>query len=110
KQQVVRVFDDTGKLVTSIGPMFGTTKLEKIADVAIDAAYAIYLLDVDLRRVEIGALRMQSDGRIGAEPVGGIAIPVDGDRPIKNPTALMVAPSGAVLVTGKSATRFLRFR
>ena len=64
KQQVVRVFDDTGKLVTSLGPMFGTTKLEKISDVAIDSAYALYLLDTDLRRVEVGALRTQGDGRI----------------------------------------------
>src|SRR5439155_16160748 len=70
KQQIVRVFDDTGKLVTSLGPLFGTTKLEKISDVAIDASYAIYLLDADLKRVEVGALRMQGDGRISAEPVG----------------------------------------
>ena len=110
KQQVVRVYDDTGKLVTSIGPMFGATKLEKIADVAIDSAYAVYLLDTDLRRVEIGALRMQGDGRISAEPVGSIVIPAEGDRAIKNPTALMVAPSGSVLVAGKSVTRLLRFR
>src|SRR6185503_4198146 len=97
KQQVVRVFDDAGKLVTSIGPMFGATKLEKIADIAIDSAYAIYLLDTDLRRVEIGALRLQGDGRISTEPVGSITIPVEGDRAMKNPTAMMVGPSGSVL-------------
>ncbi len=110
KQQVVRVFDDTGKLVTSLGPVFGTTKFEKISDVAIDSAYALYLLDADLRRVEVGALRTQGDGRISVEPVGGMAIPVEGDRAIKNPTALMVSASGAVLVAGKSVPRLLRFR
>src|SRR5439155_22410150 len=68
KQQVVRVFDDAGKLVTSLGPMFGATKLEKISDVAIDSAYALYLLDADLRRIEVGALRTQGDGRISVDP------------------------------------------
>jgi hypothetical protein len=90
--------------------MFGTTKLEKISDVAIDSAYALYLLDADLRRVEVGALRTQGDGRISVEPVGGMAIPTEGDRAIKNPTALMVSASGAVLVAGKSVPRLLRFR
>jgi hypothetical protein len=110
KQQTVRVFDDAGKLVTTIGPMFGAAKLEKIVDVAIDSAYAIYLLDADLRRIEVGALRMQGDGRISAEAIGGVAVPSEGDRAIKNPTALMVTASGAIVVAGKSAPRLLRFR
>jgi hypothetical protein len=104
------VFDDTARLVATLGPMFGAVKLEKISDVAIDSAYALYLLDADLRRIEVAALRTQGDGRLSAEPIGSIAIPVEGDRAIKNPTALMVAPSGAVLVAGKSVPRFLRFR
>jgi len=110
KQPIVRVFDDGGKLVTSVGPMFGATRLEKVADVAIDSAYAIYLLDADLKRVEVGALRTQGDGRISVEPIGGVTIPVEGDRAIKNPTALTVSPSGAILVAGKSVPRLLRFR
>ena len=110
KQQTIRVFDDAGKLVTAIGPMFGATKLEKIADVAIDSAYAVYLLDADLKRIEIGALRMQGDGKISAEPIGAVTVPAEGDRAIKNPTSLMVTSSGAILVAGKSAPRLLRFR
>jgi len=110
KQQTVRVFDDGGKLVTTIGPMFGAAKLEKIVDVAIDSAYAVYLLDADLRRIEVGALRVQADGRLAAEPIGGVAVPAEGDRALKNPTALMVTSTGAVLVAGKSAPRLLRFR
>jgi len=110
KQQVVRVIDDAGRTVTSVGPMFGATKLEKIADVAIDGAYAVYLLDSDLKRIEVGALRAQSDGRISAEPVGSVTIPIEGDRAIKNPTALFVSPSGTILVAGKSVPRLLRFR
>jgi hypothetical protein len=110
KQQAVRIFDDAGKLVTAIGPMFGAAKLEKIVDVAIDSAYAVYLLDADLKRIEVGALRMQGDGRMSVEPIGSVALPVEGDRAIKNPTALMVTSSGAILVAGKSAPRLLRFR
>ena len=53
---------------------------------------------------------MQGDGRISAEPVGSVTIPVEGDRAIKNPTALMVSSSGAILVAGKSVPRLLRFR
>jgi len=110
KQQTLRVFDDAGKPITAIGPMFGATKLEKIADVAIDSAYAVYLLDADLKRIEVGALRMQADGRISAEPIGAVAVPAEGDRAIRNPTALMVTSSGTILVAGKSAPRLLRFR
>ena len=110
KQQVVRVLDDAGKSVTSLGPMFGATKLEKIVDVAIDTAYAVYLLDADLKRIEVGALRAQSDGRISAEPIGAVAIPIEGDRAIKNPAALFVSSSGTIFVAGKSVPRLLRFR
>ncbi|HEY6211943.1 MAG TPA: hypothetical protein VIW45_06640 [Vicinamibacterales bacterium] len=110
KQQVVRVLDDGGRLVTTLGPMFGATKLEKIVDVAIDSAYGIYLLDGDLKRIEVAALRTQGDGRVSAEPVGSVTIPVEGDRALKNPTALTVTPSGVILVAGKSAPRLLRFR
>lgn len=110
KQQVIRVFDDAGKLVTTVGPLFGGTKLEKVADIAVDSAYGLYLLDADLHRVEIVALHVQPDGRLSADSIGSVAIPPQGDRAIKNPSALTVTPSGAILVAGKSVARMLRFR
>lgn len=110
KQPVVRVFDDNGKLVTAVGPLFGVTKLEKITDIAVDAAYALYLLDADLHRIEVAALRATSDGRLTAEPLGSVTVPSEGDRAMKNPSALTVTPSGVLLVTGRSASPLLRFR
>jgi len=110
KQPIVRVFDDGAKLVATIGPLLGPSKLEKIADIAVDAAYGVYLLDADLHRVEVAALRIQPDGRIGADSIGNVAIPLQGDRAMKNPTAVAVTSSGAILVAGKSIPRFVRFR
>lgn len=110
KQPVVRVFDDNGRLVTAVGPLFGATKLEKITDIAVDAAYALYLLDADLHRIEVGALRVTADGRLTAEPLGSVTVPPEGDRAMKNPSALTVTPSGVLLVAGKSASPLLRFR
>lgn len=110
KQPVVRVFDDNGKVVTAVGPMLGATKLEKITDIAVDAAYAVYLLDAGLHRIEVVALRVAADGRLTAEPLGGVTVPPEGDRAMKNPSALSVTSSGVLVVTGKSASPLLRFR
>ena len=110
KQQAVRVFDDNGKMVTSVGPMFGSTKLDKIADIAVDTGYALYLLDADLHQIAVAALRLTGDGRVTAEPIGNVPVPAEGNRAVKNPSAVAVTPSGTILIAGKSGAFMLRFR
>jgi hypothetical protein len=108
ERQVVRGFDDGGKLLATLGPAVGNVKLERLVDIAVDGAYGVYLLDAELRRIEVVALSMAADGRIGTETVRSVAIPAEGDRALRNPSALAVTASGAVLVAGRSGSRLLR--
>ena len=110
KPNVVRVVDPAGKLLTAIGPSIGATQLKTTVDVEMDHAYSLYVLDGDLRRVDIVALRVGADGRTSAESIGTIAIPTEGERAIKNPSALAVSPDGTIVVAGKGTSQLLRFR
>ncbi len=110
KGQNVRVVSHAGSLLASLGPMIGTTRLDKVEDLAIDSAYGLYLLDGDLKRVSILFLKSESDGKLTVEPAGGVVLPQDGDRSTRNPTTLAVSPGGWVAVTGKSAPRIMRLR
>ncbi len=94
ERQVVRAFDDRGKLLATIGPVVNNVKLERVVDIAVDAAYGVYLLDAELRRIDVVALSVAADGRIGAEAVRTMAIPAEGDRALRNPSALAVTASG----------------
>jgi hypothetical protein len=110
ERQVVRVFDDTGKLLTTIGPTVNGVKLENVVDIAVDAAYGIYLLDGDLRRIDAVALSVAADGRVGIETVRTIAIPAEGDRALRNPSAIAITGSGVLVVAGRSSPRLLRIQ
>lgn len=104
---VVRVLDDGGKQLATIGPTIGTSKFEKLVDIAVDGAYAVYLLDADLRRIQAVALRAKAD-RISVDPVGSVVIPAEGVQALKNPSALGVSPNGTLVVAGRSSPRLLR--
>jgi hypothetical protein len=110
KQNIVRVVDPAGKLLTTVGPSIGAARLQATVDVDVDRAYCLYLLDGDLRRVDIVALRIGPDGRTSAEPIGTVTIPAEGQRAIKDPSALAVSPDGTVVVAGKGTSQLLRFR
>jgi len=110
ERQVVRILDDSGKLLTTIGPTVNAVKFDRLVDIAIDAAYGMYLLDADLHRIEVLALHFTADGRMGVETVRTIAVPAEGDRALKNPSALAVTASGTLIVTGQSSPRLLRMQ
>ena len=55
-------------------------------------------------------IRVAPDGRLGASLGGLLTMPQEGDRAVKNPSAVGVSPDGAVIVAGKSSARLMRFR
>lgn len=109
-QQAVQVFNDSAKAVATVGPVIGGTRTEKIGDIAVDHAYGLYLLDTDLKRVHVIALRSTGGSALAVEAVGNVPIPTEGDRALRNPSAIGVTPSGALLVAGRSAALLLRFQ
>jgi hypothetical protein len=108
--QGVRVIDASQRAITLVGPVAGVTKLEKIGDIAVDAAHGLCLLDTDLKRILIVHLKTGADGRIGPMLTATVALPQEGERAVKNPTAIGVSPSGSVYVAGKSSPRMMRYR
>lgn len=110
KGQNVRVVSPAQRVLASLGPMAGTTRLQKVEDIAVDSAYGLYLLDTDLKRVSILFLKGAGDGKLTAESAAAVVLPQDGDRSTRNPTTLSVSPGGWLAVTGKSAPRVMRLR
>jgi hypothetical protein len=108
--QSVRILDPSQRQITLLGPMAGPTKLERVEDIAVDAAHGVYLLDSDLRRIHVFHLKTSPDGRIGAALAASLVIPQEGPNALKNPIAIGVDPSGQVFVAGKSSPRMMRYR
>jgi hypothetical protein len=108
-QQSVRVVDPAGRLIVAIGPVLGPTKLDEVVDIAVDAFYGIYLLDRQLRRVQIVVLKSGASNQVTAELLGSVGLDAEGDRPIRNPSAIGLTPDGALLVAGRSMSRLFRF-
>ncbi len=109
-QQTVRVLDPSGRQIASAGPLVGTTKLGEILDIAVDAAYGLYLLDKQTKHVELVVLRSGTGKQLTVVPIASAAIPTEGDRSLKNPSAIGVAPDGTLIVAGRSAPRLLRLQ
>jgi hypothetical protein len=122
--KTVRVIDNNARLMTTIvqsvdakayaatipnaaGTMY---ELRKIADIAIDQTYTLHLLDAQQRKIVVVPLHLEGD-KLVAEVRGEVSISSDTSTPlgIKNPSAIAVTPSGALIVAGES-TRLVRFR
>ena len=89
----VRVFDETGKLLRSLGPR---TDMRKPLDVAVDAFQNLYVIDEDA-----GVLVFSPQGQLLATV---------GSQVLGKPKALTVDPAGAILVYDEKAQRILRFK
>ena len=98
KPQIVRVLDNTGRVVVVIGPVFGGVKFGEIADIAVDRAYGLYVLDKQTRRIEILTVRADRTNGVSVVQTGWAMVPAEGPSALKNPTAIGVMPDGAVLV------------
>jgi len=108
--QTVRVLDPAQRTITTVGPIVGGTTLEDVEDLAVDLANGVYLLDTSQKRILAAHIRVAPDGRFGASIGGVLTVPQEGDRAIRNPSAVGVSPDGAVIVAGKSSARLVRFR
>jgi DNA-binding beta-propeller fold protein YncE len=89
----VRVFDETGKALRTLGPR---SDMRKPVDVAVDAFLNTYVADEDA-----GVLVFSPQGQVLAT-IGG--------PELRKPTAVTVDPAGAVLVYDEKAQRVLRFK
>jgi TolA-binding protein len=89
----VRVFDETGKALRTLGPR---SDMRKPLDMAVDAFQNTYVVDEDA-----GVLVFSPQGQLLAT----IGVPE-----LRKPTAVTVDPAGAVLVYDEKAQRVLRFK
>jgi hypothetical protein len=110
KGESVRVLDGAQRLITAFGPLVGAVKLEEVRDMAVDALHGIYLVDAKTKRFYVFHLAAGPDGKLSAALAGSALLPQEGDREMKNPSAIGVSPDGSVLVAGRSSSRIERYR
>jgi TolA-binding protein len=89
----VRVFDETGRPLRTLGPR---SDMRKPVDVAVDAFQNTYVVDE-----EAGVLVFSPQGQLLARV---------GAQELRKPTAVTVDPAGAVLVYDDKAEKVLRFK
>jgi streptogramin lyase len=89
----VRIFDETGRLLRSLGPR---TDMRKPVDVAVDRFQNAYVIEEDA-----GVLVFSPQGQLLASI---------GTQELHKPKALTLDPSGAVLVYDEKAQKVLRFK
>jgi hypothetical protein len=124
--QSVRVLDDNGRQMASLGLLIdaapaafaaGTPnavsvkyEFKRIADFAVDQTYTVYLLDPQQRKIGIVPLKLDGD-KLVPEVKGVLDLPNDDKNQffVKNPSAIAVTPSGALIVAGQSP-RVVRYR
>jgi hypothetical protein len=92
QEKTVRVYDEAGKAVRSLGP----AGLKKPVDVAVDAFLNAYVAD------EEGGISVFS-------PKGQLVATLGGEE-IRKPRALTLDAAGAVLVYDEKAQKVLRYR
>ena len=108
--QVTRVIDVAQRQVAVVGPILGGVKFEEVVDLALDGSHGLYLLDSGPKRVCVVHLGLGPDQRIAPLLTAAVVLPQQGDRALKNPSAIGISPSGSLYVAGKSSSRVLRFR
>ena len=111
RQETVRALDASGRLVAAAGgAQAAPDRLQGLVDIAVDAAYGVYLLDKD-KRIHVLLLHAAAAGKPAAlDRLATYLLPADEPRAIKYPASLVVFPDGSVLVAGRSTARFLRLQ
>jgi hypothetical protein len=108
--QSFKVLDGSTRLIAAVGPMIGGLKLEKVEDLAVDAVHGVYLLDTRTKRLSVVHVTLQPDGKVGAALAASFLLPQEGNRALKNPSAIGVAPDGGLIVVCRSSSRIERYR
>lgn len=96
KERTLRVLDDNGRVLRTIGPRGAGYELKRPADVACDPAQHLYLADKDA-----GVLVLSPEGKL---------ITRVGEDVLKRPRALTLAGDGELLVYDEKLEKVLRFR
>jgi hypothetical protein len=108
--QTVRVLDPAQRALAVIGPLVGAAKLERVEDMAGDSAHGLYLLDTGTKRIVVIHLKSMGDGKVTPTPAPALLLPQEGERAVKNPSAIAVSPTGWLAVASKSSPRVMRWR
>lgn len=108
--QTVRVLDPAQRALAVIGPLVGAAKLERVEDMAVDSAHGLYLLDTGTKRIVVIHLKSMGDGKVAPTPAPALLLPQEGERAVKNPSAIAVSPTGWLAVASKSSPRVMRWR
>ena len=95
-EKTVRVYDEAGKLLRTVGGKGANPELKHPTDVAVDAARNLYISDE-----EAGVLVVSANGKL-LTTVSGEAL--------KRAKALTLDPSGAILAYDDKAQRVVRFQ
>jgi TolA-binding protein len=95
-ERTVRVYDETGRLLRTVGGKGASPELRHPVDVAADAARNLYIAD------EEGGVQVIS-------PQGKLLTTI-GAAEARKPKAITLDPSGALLVYDERAQRILRFK
>ncbi len=96
EERSVRVYDETGRLLRSVGGKGGGVELRRPVDVAVDPARNLYVADEDA-------------GILIFTPQGKLLSTLSGDA-VRRPKAVALDPAGAVLVYDDKAEKVLRFK
>jgi TolA-binding protein len=96
KERSVRILDDSGRVLRTIGPRGTGYELKRPADVVVDPAQHLYLADRDA-----GVFVLSPEGQLIAKV---------GEDVLKRPRALALAADGELLVYDEKLEKVLRFR
>jgi TolA-binding protein len=96
EERVVRVYDETGRAIRSLGPRGAGYELRHPADVAVDDALNFYVADEDA-------------GLLLCSPQGKLILKI-GAAELRRPKAVAVAADGAVFVYDDKLEKVVRFR
>jgi hypothetical protein len=97
EERAVRVYDETGRQLRSVGGKGASPELRRPVDVAVDAARNLYVADEEVP----GVLVFSPPGRL---------LTTIAHESMRKPKAVTIDPAGAVLVYDDKAQRVLRFR
>jgi hypothetical protein len=97
EERAVRVYDEAGRQLRSVGGKGASPELRRPVDVAVDAARNLYVADEEL------------PGVLVFSPLGKLLTTIAHES-MRRPKAVTLDPAGAVLVYDDKAQRVLRFR
>jgi hypothetical protein len=95
-ERTLRVLDDSGRVLRTIGPRGAGYEFKRLSDVAVDDGLNLYVADQ-----ELGVFLLSPQGKLLAKVGDGI---------LRRPKALTLAGDGALFVYDEKLEKVLRFQ